>query len=185
MQFLHRSMPDWAWTGNTARPSVVEIAPDSARPKSPRAAQGHPCRRRSSLRGNWHNASAPGSCHFPVTPFTSALAFDERRYRDNLAWLSGFDVAGLFAAGGTGEFFSLTPGRDRTRCPRGRRRGAAAGFRCSPAPVMAPPSPWKWLRRRSAPAPTELLLLPPYLVVSSRKALRRISRPSAGQRALA
>jgi 5-dehydro-4-deoxyglucarate dehydratase len=24
-------------------------------------------------------------------------------------WLCGYDVAGLFAAGGTGEFFSLTP----------------------------------------------------------------------------
>src|SRR3954466_13531822 len=50
-----------------------------------------------------------GLLSFPVTPFTSALAFDERRYRDNLAWLSGFDVAGLFADGGTGEFFSLSP----------------------------------------------------------------------------
>ena len=32
-----------------------------------------------------------------------------RRYRANLDWLCGYDVAGLFAAGGTGEFFSLTP----------------------------------------------------------------------------
>ena len=65
-----------------------------------------------------HSAMAPiemarrigsGLLSFPVTPFTPALAFDERRYRDNLDWLAGYDVAGLFAAGGTGEFFSLTP----------------------------------------------------------------------------
>jgi 5-dehydro-4-deoxyglucarate dehydratase len=50
-----------------------------------------------------------GLLSFPVTPFTPTFAFDEKRYRDNLDWLSGYDVAGLFAAGGTGEFFSLTP----------------------------------------------------------------------------
>jgi 5-dehydro-4-deoxyglucarate dehydratase len=51
-----------------------------------------------------------GLLSFPVTPFTpGSLSFDERRYRDNLDWLSSYDVAGLFAAGGTGEFFSLTP----------------------------------------------------------------------------
>jgi len=51
-----------------------------------------------------------GLLSFPVTPFdTKTHAFDEKTYRSNLDWLSGYDVAGLFAAGGTGEFFSLTP----------------------------------------------------------------------------
>ena len=49
-----------------------------------------------------------GLLSFPVTPFTPDFAFDERQYRENLDWLSGYKVAGLFAAGGTGEFFSLT-----------------------------------------------------------------------------
>jgi 5-dehydro-4-deoxyglucarate dehydratase len=50
-----------------------------------------------------------GLLSFPVTHLDSALRFDEPRYREHLAWQAGFDVAGLFAAGGTGEGFSLTP----------------------------------------------------------------------------
>ena len=50
-----------------------------------------------------------GLLSFPVTHFRNDLSFDEAAYRDNLNRLAGYDVAGLFAAGGTGEFFSLTP----------------------------------------------------------------------------
>lgn len=50
-----------------------------------------------------------GLLSFPVTPFRADYSFDEARYRANMDWLCGYDVAGLFAAGGTGEFFSLTP----------------------------------------------------------------------------
>src|SRR6202011_5345047 len=50
-----------------------------------------------------------GLLSFPVTPFKADFSFDEAQYRSNLDWLCGYDVAGLFAAGGTGEFFSLTP----------------------------------------------------------------------------
>jgi 5-dehydro-4-deoxyglucarate dehydratase len=50
-----------------------------------------------------------GLLSFPVTPFDADLQFDEARYREHLAWQASFDVAGLFAAGGTGEGFSLTP----------------------------------------------------------------------------
>jgi 5-dehydro-4-deoxyglucarate dehydratase len=49
-----------------------------------------------------------GLLSFPVTHFDQHLQFDEARYREHLAWQSDFDVAGLFAAGGTGEGFSLT-----------------------------------------------------------------------------
>lgn len=49
-----------------------------------------------------------GLLSFPVTAFDDDLEFDEKRYREHLAYLSRYDVAGLFAAGGTGEFFSLT-----------------------------------------------------------------------------
>jgi 5-dehydro-4-deoxyglucarate dehydratase len=48
-----------------------------------------------------------GLLSFPVTHFTPDLVFDEAGYRDHLSWLSSYDVAGLFAAGGTGEGFSL------------------------------------------------------------------------------
>ena len=50
-----------------------------------------------------------GLLSFPVTPFKADQSFDETTYRSNMDWLCGYDVAGLFAAGGTGEFFSLTP----------------------------------------------------------------------------
>src|SRR4030095_16787968 len=50
-----------------------------------------------------------GLLSFPVTPFDPSNKFDAARYRSNLDWLCSHEVAGLFAAGGTGEFFSLTP----------------------------------------------------------------------------
>jgi 5-dehydro-4-deoxyglucarate dehydratase len=50
-----------------------------------------------------------GLLSFPVTPFKPDYSFDEATYRANMDWLCGYEVAGLFAAGGTGEFFSLTP----------------------------------------------------------------------------
>jgi 5-dehydro-4-deoxyglucarate dehydratase len=51
---------------------------------------------------------ASGLLSFPVTHFDDDLNFDESRYREHLAWQASFGVAGLFAAGGTGEGFSLT-----------------------------------------------------------------------------
>ena len=48
-----------------------------------------------------------GLLSFPVTHFTEAYAFDEAPYREHLDWLLQHKPAGLFAAGGTGEFFSL------------------------------------------------------------------------------
>ncbi|MFI2486207.1 5-dehydro-4-deoxyglucarate dehydratase [Promicromonospora kroppenstedtii] len=50
-----------------------------------------------------------GLLSFPVTPFTADGAIDEQRYRDHIDWQSSFRIGGLFAAGGTGEGFSLTP----------------------------------------------------------------------------
>ena len=49
-----------------------------------------------------------GLLSFPVTHFTETHAFDEGPYREHLDWLLQYKPAGLFAAGGTGEFFSLT-----------------------------------------------------------------------------
>ncbi len=48
-----------------------------------------------------------GLLSFPVTHFDSDLQFDEGPYREHVSWLSSFDAATLFAAGGTGEYFSL------------------------------------------------------------------------------
>ena len=48
-----------------------------------------------------------GLLSFPVTHFADDLSFDESAYRANIGWLAQHPAAGLFAAGGTGEFFSL------------------------------------------------------------------------------
>lgn len=50
-----------------------------------------------------------GLLSFPVTHFDAQGRFAEKAYREHCGWLSQYKVAGLFAAGGTGEFFSLTP----------------------------------------------------------------------------
>ncbi|MDB5456122.1 MAG: kdgD, partial [Caulobacter sp.] len=50
-----------------------------------------------------------GLLSFPVTHFDAQHQFNESAYRDHCAWMLQRDLAGLFAAGGTGEFFSLTP----------------------------------------------------------------------------
>src|SRR5690606_15446559 len=51
-----------------------------------------------------------GLLSFPVTDFAPDLSFDRNGYAARLEWLNGFGAAALFAAGGTGEFFSITPG---------------------------------------------------------------------------
>ena len=53
------------------------------------------------------NRMGTGLLSFPVTHFDADLAFAEAPYREHVAWLSCFDAATLFAAGGTGEYFSI------------------------------------------------------------------------------
>lgn len=48
-----------------------------------------------------------GLLSFPVTDFGADGEFDAGSYAKRLQWLSSYGAAGLFAAGGTGEFFSI------------------------------------------------------------------------------
>jgi len=48
-----------------------------------------------------------GLLSFPVTDFGPDGDFDAASYGRRLQWLSSFGAAGFFAAGGTGEFFSI------------------------------------------------------------------------------
>ena len=50
-----------------------------------------------------------GLLSFPVTDFDAAGEFDAKSYRSRLEWLTPYGATALFAAGGTGEFFSLAP----------------------------------------------------------------------------
>jgi len=48
-----------------------------------------------------------GLLSFPVTDFGADGEFDRAGYARRLQWLSSYESAGLVAAGGTGEFFSI------------------------------------------------------------------------------
>jgi 5-dehydro-4-deoxyglucarate dehydratase len=50
-----------------------------------------------------------GLLSFPLTDFDRQLRFDPKGYAERLEWLMPYGATVLFAAGGTGEFFSLEP----------------------------------------------------------------------------
>ncbi|MDA7417457.1 5-dehydro-4-deoxyglucarate dehydratase [Xenophilus arseniciresistens] len=50
-----------------------------------------------------------GLLSFPVTDFDAEGNFNREGYIKRLEWLGPYGASALFAAGGTGEFFSLTP----------------------------------------------------------------------------
>ncbi|ASQ91920.1 5-dehydro-4-deoxyglucarate dehydratase [Streptomyces sp. 11-1-2] len=107
-----------------------------------------------------------GLLSFPVTHFSRDLAFDEPAYRENIVRLGQYEIAGLFAAGGTGEFFSLTPQEVGTvvraavgSAPKGTPILAPAGHGTAQAVEMA--------RDAEAAGADGLLLFPPYLTEAS------------------
>jgi 5-dehydro-4-deoxyglucarate dehydratase len=111
-----------------------------------------------------------GLLSFPVTPFKADHSFDEATYRANMDWLCGYEVAGLFAAGGTGEFFSLTP----TEVPE--VVAVAVNETRGRVPVLAGTGYGTAIAREIAIAAEKagadgLLLLPPYLTHSEQDGL--------------
>lgn len=115
-------------------------------------------------------AVGSGLLSFPVTHFDDQLELDESAYRDHLAWLSQYPVAGLFAAGGTGEFFSLTP-PEVDRVVRLAIEGAAGRV-----PVLAPAggstrSAIAMAQAAEAAGAAGILLFPPYLTEASQDGL--------------
>jgi 5-dehydro-4-deoxyglucarate dehydratase len=111
-----------------------------------------------------------GLLSFPVTHFTDDLQFDEAAYRKHLGWLAEYPVAGLFAAGGTGEGFSLT--FDETD----RVVRAAVDEVAGTVPVLAPATgstanAVAQAKAAEAAGADGLLLMPPYLTESSQAGL--------------
>ena len=111
-----------------------------------------------------------GLLSFPVTDFDGDGAFDAASYRERLEWLLPYGAAGLFAAGGTGEFFSLTPDeygrviaaavdvcRDRTPIIAGTGMGTRMAIQLA-----------QEAQRRGA---SGVLILPHYLTEASREGL--------------
>ncbi|MEI5675317.1 MULTISPECIES: 5-dehydro-4-deoxyglucarate dehydratase [unclassified Nocardioides] len=120
-----------------------------------------------------------GLLSFPVTHFTDDLEVDEGGYRKHLAWLSEHPVAGLFAAGGTGEVFSLTF-EETDRVVR-----AAVEEVNGVVPVLAPATgstahAIAQAQAAEAAGADGLLLLPPYLTEASQAGLvEHVSRVCA------
>ncbi|MEU6113365.1 5-dehydro-4-deoxyglucarate dehydratase [Streptomyces sp. NPDC047117] len=112
-----------------------------------------------------------GLLSFPVTHFRPEdRSFDEDAYRTNIARLGKYDVAGLFAAGGTGEFFSLTPA-EVARVVTAAVDSAPAG-----TPIIAPAGYGTTTAVEFAEAAERagadgLLLFPPYLTEASQEGL--------------
>ena len=105
-----------------------------------------------------------GLLSFPVTHFTEEFAFDEGPYREHIEWLLKHDPAGLFAAGGTGEFFSLTMPEFAQRCFGRRAADERPGARSRRLRIRHRDRQSSLRRRRRLPARMGMLLLPPYLV---------------------
>ncbi|MEV5884231.1 5-dehydro-4-deoxyglucarate dehydratase [Streptomyces sp. NPDC052020] len=113
-----------------------------------------------------------GLLSFPVTHFGDDLSFDEGAYRENIVRLAQYDVGGLFAAGGTGEFFSLTPAEVE------RVVAAAVGSAPDGTPILAPAGYGTATAIELAAAAERagadgLLLFPPYLTEAGQEGLAR------------
>jgi 5-dehydro-4-deoxyglucarate dehydratase len=107
-------------------------------------------------------ALGSGLVSFPVTHATSDYSFDEAGYREHLQHLGQYDVSGLFAAGGTGEFFSLTQD-EVSRVLRATVEETAGKI-----PVMGPAgygtaTAVEMTKQAEADGADGILLLPPYL----------------------
>jgi 5-dehydro-4-deoxyglucarate dehydratase len=106
-----------------------------------------------------------GLLSFPVTHFTEGLEFNQGPYRNHISWLLEHKPAGLFAAGGTGEFFSLTVDEFSAVVDAAVRETAGR------APVLAGCGYGTAMAKEFAKAAETvgadgILLLPPYLVNS-------------------
>ena len=113
-----------------------------------------------------------GLLSFPVTHFDADGRFVEDAYRAHCSWMLEYELSGLFAAGGTGEFFSLTPAEvaqvvAAAVAEAGGRLPVISG--CGYGTAIA-----TGIARDAEKAGADgLLLLPPYLVGAKQEGLAR------------
>jgi 5-dehydro-4-deoxyglucarate dehydratase len=113
-----------------------------------------------------------GLLAFPLTDFDGDDRFDDDAYARRVEWLAQYGPACMFAAGGAGEFFSLTDGEysSLVETTVGVMRGrdapviAATGYGTRKAVEMAVEA-----ERLGADG---LLVLPPYLTEGTQEGLR-------------
>ncbi|WNE94293.1 5-dehydro-4-deoxyglucarate dehydratase [Streptomyces luomodiensis] len=112
-----------------------------------------------------------GLLSFPVTHFRADdLSFDESAYRANIERLGAFEVGGLFAAGGTGEFFSLTAAETE--------EVVTAAVQAAPegTPILAPSgygtrTAIEYAQAAERAGADGILLFPPYLTEAGQAGL--------------
>jgi 5-dehydro-4-deoxyglucarate dehydratase len=111
-----------------------------------------------------------GLLSFPVTHFHDDLSFDSDGYRANIERMAAHPVSGLFAAGGTGEFFSLTPAETQ--------QVVAAAVQAAPegVPMLAPAgrdtaTAIELAQSAEKSGADGILLFPPYLTDSEQDGL--------------
>ena len=111
---------------------------------------------------------ASGLLSFPVTHFDADLAFVPRSYARHVEAMARFPAAALFASGGTGEFFSLTPDEvvavtraaaEASRLPIVMGCGYGTAMACDLA------------RRAEGAGAAGILLLPHYLIEAGQAGL--------------
>jgi 5-dehydro-4-deoxyglucarate dehydratase len=111
-----------------------------------------------------------GLLSFPVTHFGENFEFQPKPYQEHVAWLLSHQPAGLFAAGGTGEFFSLTLSEFSSVVR------AAVAQTAKQVPLVAGCGYGTAMAKEFAQAAEEagadgILLLPPYLVSAEQAGL--------------
>ena len=117
-------------------------------------------------------AIASGLLSFPVTHFTGDGAFAPGPYQEHIDYLVGHRPAALFAAGGTGEFFSLQSAEYDAVI------GAAVESADGRLPVVAGVGygtalAIEFARRAEKAGADGVLLLPPYLIQAEQEGLYR------------
>lgn len=122
--------------------------------------------------GELATALGAGLLCFPVTHATARHELDVPAYRNHLQRLAEYDAAGVFAAGGTGEFFCLTAGdvAETVRAAVAEATDgvpvvAPAGYGTATAVAMAADA-----QRAGADG---VFLLPPYLTEPDQEGLFR------------
>lgn len=112
-----------------------------------------------------------GLLAFPLTDFDAVTeAFDAPAYRARLEWLGAYGAAGLFPAGGAGEYFSLTDDEYRSVI------GETVAWSSGRVPVIAAAGMGTRAAIGHAKVAEQLgadglLLLPPYMTEASQAGL--------------
>ncbi|MBB5696220.1 5-dehydro-4-deoxyglucarate dehydratase [Muricoccus pecuniae] len=115
-----------------------------------------------------------GLLSFPLTDFDAAGDLDIAGYRKRLEWLAPYGTATLFAAGGTGEYFSLTPG-EYSQVIKTAVEACEGGS--VPTPIVAGAGHGtrlaiEYTQEAERQGAAGILLMPPYLTETSQAGLR-------------